>query len=162
MADALGINIATFYLWERGKPIPKHFELAIKFLATQELPKAQQNRRKPDGGFQTKFAPGARFGRLVVVANVTQEAGRSRHRRVQVQCDCGEWKVMRATLVAGAMECSYHCPLKGTRIPTAEEPAPERGERDHKERAKAQADQDEIDVAVNAAWREGLEDDEEL
>ena len=119
MADALGININTYYGYERGKPIPRYFQLAIKFLATQDLPKAPSRRRSASDAIRAEFAPGRRFGRLVVVG-IAPHTGGSRHRRVQVQCDCGEWKVMRATSLAEASECGYYCPLKGTRFPSAE------------------------------------------
>ena len=47
MADELGVNIHTYYLWERGREIPQYFAMAIKFLASQGLPKDPTFRLRP-------------------------------------------------------------------------------------------------------------------
>lgn len=124
MADAIGVNVNTYYLWERGKPIPRYFQLAIRFLATQDLPKVASRRNSAIDASRNAFAFGARFGRMVVLGKAPT-AGKSRHRRLKVQCDCGDIKVMRASSLVGATQCSIYCPLNGTPIPTAEKPAPQ-------------------------------------
>lgn len=119
MADKLGINVNTYYLWERGREVPQYFALAIRFLATQNLPKDPHMRRRPDDARRTQFSPGARFGRLVVLGDAPPTKG-SRHCRVKVQCDCGEETVMRATNLVDATRCGCYCRLNGTPLPTPE------------------------------------------
>jgi DNA-binding XRE family transcriptional regulator len=119
MASHLGISVCTYYLWERGRPIPPYFALAVQFLATQSLPKDPFLRRRPGDASRTKFAPGARFGRLTVVGNAPPTGG-SRHGRVKVLCDCGEEKGMRTSNLLSAIQCCRHCPLGDAPIPVEE------------------------------------------
>ena len=120
MADKLGVSVHTYYLWERGREIPRYFALAIKFLATQGLPADPTLRHNATAAYKTGFSKGARFGRLVVVG-IAPKAGVSRHSRVEVLCDCGEEKVMRTTSLAAATQCSRQCRLNGTPLPAPEE-----------------------------------------
>ena len=119
MADELGVSIHTYYLWERGREIPQYFAMAIKFLASQDLPKDPTFRLRPADAFRTQFAKSSRFGRLVVVG-VAPKAGVSRHSRVKVQCDCGVEKEMRTSCLAAATQCSRQCRLNGTPLPPTE------------------------------------------
>jgi len=119
MADKLGINIHTYYNWERGREIPRYFALAIRFLATQDLPKDPHLRHKATTAYRTGFTRGARYGRLVVVGSAPR-VGVSRHTQVKVQCDCGVEKEMRTTNLAAATQCSRQCRLNGTPLPTPE------------------------------------------
>ncbi len=145
VADKLGISVSTYYLWERGRPIPPHFEYAVRFLSTQNLPKDPTLRHRPGTAFLTRFASGARFGRLVVADFVPPSPG-SRHTRVEAKCDCGVVGVVRTSFLTTTSQCGRRCKLEGTPFPADPllDPAP----------APPTADSDEPDLeAPDIVWR---------
>lgn len=109
MADHLGVNINTYYHWERTGKIPRIAAVAVQLMAAQppasHPPAVRQRAAK---AFKAKFLPGARFGQLVVVSAAPSLVG-SCHRRVKVVCDCGREKVLRAALLETITQCGQSC-----------------------------------------------------
>ena len=124
MADHLGVNINTYYVWERTGKIPRVASVAVRLMAAQppstHPPAVRQRAAK---AFKAKFLPGARFGSLVVVSSAPSLAG-SFHRRVKVLCDCGREKTLRAATLADLTQCGPSCAASTPRDTPAPLPPP--------------------------------------
>jgi hypothetical protein len=89
MGELLGVCPAAYYRWEKTGKIKKSVAIAARFLATQtKLAETPTESTRPIRNFRARFLPGARFGKLVVIASLPRPRG-SRHTCVHVQCDCG-------------------------------------------------------------------------
>ena len=115
MAKLLGRNVNTYYCYERGGVINASLAMAVRYLATQAIPPVTQPKARTIKTFLARFAPGARFGYLVVEEEAPRVCGK---RRFRVVCDCGAEKIMSAPALAQSIRCGARCTAGGT-LPSA-------------------------------------------
>lgn len=121
MATLLGVRLPTYYRWEKLKNASKAVTMAVRFLATQDIPEDPQFMQRQDRSSKTRFLPGARFGRLVVL-RLLPPIGSGMNLRVAVQCDCGVAKTWYTGMLNKHRQCSKTCPLTSEPFPDAPPP----------------------------------------
>lgn len=111
MAALLDCNINTYYHYERGGRIKASVAMAIRYLATQDIPPVTQPKVRTIKTFLTQFAPGARFGHLAVEGEAPRICGK---RRFKVVCDCGVEKILSAPALVQSIRCGSRCTAGGS------------------------------------------------
>jgi hypothetical protein len=112
MGELLGVGRAAYYHWERTGKIPKSVAIAARFLAAQtQIAENPTESTRPTKGFKARFLPGARFGKLVVIASLPRPRG-SRHTCVHVRCDCGNNLSMQTREIEKRSQCGNDCRLR--------------------------------------------------
>jgi hypothetical protein len=130
MAGLLGVNVNSYYHWERTGKIPKSISVAARFLATQtQIAEAPTEKARPIKKFRAQFLPGARFGSLLVVAHAPSLPN-SRQRQVQVRCDCGKTLVLPPRDLEKMTKCSPACKFTPVAPTTAPADAGDGGDED--------------------------------
>lgn len=112
MAGILGVNSNTYYHYERTGKIPRPVAVAARFLATQtQIAERPTEKTRTVAKFKSRFLPGARFGKLVVVSHSPTPKG-SRRPQVQVRCDCDKELVLRIHDLELMTHCGPTCKVR--------------------------------------------------
>lgn len=128
MAGFLGINVNTYYHYERTGKIPRPVSIAARFLSTQtQISEKPTARPREIAKFRARFLPGARFGTLLVVRHSPSPEG-SKRPHVLVRCDCGREMDLSIHALERMTQCGPACIAGHPPILNAHSPTP--GEED--------------------------------
>lgn len=112
LAALLGVNVHTYYRWERTGAIPSGMVTCLNLLSQKELAPARKSTdRRITRNIKLKFMNGVRYGNLVIVGPAAP-IGTSHHRHLKVRCECGVEKVVRSSVLLGMTKCGNNCEAK--------------------------------------------------